>query len=167
MVYQIFCVCGQWRIYPKILILSSDLCSQQLLTAKPFPACIVSLGSRSSSGGASHSCPTLTDTTGWGYLFLGEWTKFITITVLCALCDPSDLRMNSEFRWTHLFALACRLVKILLNTPFYMLNTCLDHLEQWHFWCVSHSTCLCLTLGIIVGLLKLESHINIWRGREC
>lgn len=39
---------------------SSDLYSQQLLTVKPFPACIVSLGAI--SGELSHSCPTLTDT---------------------------------------------------------------------------------------------------------
>lgn len=48
-VYQIFRLCGHWRIHPKIITSASDLYSPQLLTLKPFPACIVSLGSRSSS----------------------------------------------------------------------------------------------------------------------
>lgn len=132
-VSDFLCVCGQWRIYPKILILSSDLCSQQLLTARPFPACIVPLGSRSSSGGAPHSCPTLTDTTGWGYLFLVECAKFITITGFVCIVWSFWPEYELWVRWTHLFALACRPLKILLNTPFYMRNTCLD--QQWHFWC--------------------------------
>lgn len=65
---RFFWVCGQWRIYSKIITSSSsDLHSQQLRTSKLFPALIVSLGSRSGSGEPPHIRPTLTDVTVWGY----------------------------------------------------------------------------------------------------
>lgn len=57
MVHQIVLVCAKWKFYSKVITSAPDIYSQQLLTAKPFPACIVSL--RSSSWELSYSRPTL------------------------------------------------------------------------------------------------------------